>query len=313
MPPFVVSATLAVQKSSVTSMDAECSRASCAQRATLLLAYDPRGARAWLRDLVDAHPAMGLILCREHGETTTVPMSWELIDERAPDFDSADSGFADEPVPSFDDIFPPRVTAEPDPYGMAGDELDIRQPLLEPDEAEEVIANDPAMATLNISEEDEFDTEAVELLAPDLQASGTDGAVIAQPQLPMHQIPMIKTPPQNTATQHPGAQSSGSQPQTPGADHDDPPFDPLPSASFNEALAPSPNPMDFLFEEDPDDALPVSPFEESDPTGATTESTTGRRTYTSPIFSNTDVSPQQLNVSPSATLLSRAFRSAQFE
>jgi len=82
----------------------------CTERATVLLAYDPRTATAWLRDLVDAHPSLGLSLCPMHAERTSVPMGWERVDERRPEWKSFEtespfqrspmaSGFADDADP----------------------------------------------------------------------------------------------------------------------------------------------------------------------------------------------------------------------
>lgn len=69
----------------------------CRDMATVLLAFDPRTATAWLRDLVDAHPSLGLSLCDRHASRTSVPMGWTKVDERRPTaFDVADP---------FDDAF----------------------------------------------------------------------------------------------------------------------------------------------------------------------------------------------------------------
>jgi len=65
-------------------MDAECTRMGCHGKATVLLAFDPRRATAWLRDLVDAHPSLGLSLCDRHAARTSVPMGWTRVDERRP-------------------------------------------------------------------------------------------------------------------------------------------------------------------------------------------------------------------------------------
>lgn len=80
-------------------MDAECARMNCEERATVLMAYDPRNARAWLRDLTDGHPSLGLALCSWHAASTSVPMGWECIDERRgmrfglDDIDEPEAGF----------------------------------------------------------------------------------------------------------------------------------------------------------------------------------------------------------------------------
>jgi len=87
-------------------MDAECARMNCDERATVLMAYDPRNARAWLRDLTDAHPSLGLSLCSWHAASTSVPMGWECIDERRgmrfglDDIDEPEAGFlfTEEPI-----------------------------------------------------------------------------------------------------------------------------------------------------------------------------------------------------------------------
>lgn len=284
-------------------MNAECARPSCAQQATVLLAYDPRGATAWLRDLVDAHPSMGLMLCGDHAETTSVPMSWELIDQRSPDYEFEESEFEDQKAPSFDDIFPPRAAPEPDPYGLDID-LEVRQPAMTHEETQEAIANDPDVAALMLDDEvDESDTEAVELLAPELPASGTDGRAVGQPQLPMISTPPTRTP------------SPAIDPPAPGAGYnptprpESAPVDPIPPA-FSEDL-------DFLYEEQPDESMPTTSTGPTNPeTGAgnlPNGQVVARREHASPLFGKTDVSPQSLKVPPSATLLSRAFRTAQFD
>lgn len=169
-------------------MDAECTRINCAQQARVLLAYDPRNARAWLRDLSrNADPSQGLILCSRHAERTSVPMSWTLVDERVPGAVAA--GGIDTPRPSFDDIFPPRSQGRRDPWATDGADWH-KEPELTSEETEEVIANDPAVAPLLIDDDDFLDYDESDDVTADafpeaLPASGTDGVAIPQPQLPM--------------------------------------------------------------------------------------------------------------------------------
>ena len=289
-------------------MYAECARQSCAQQATVLLAFDPRGARAWLRDLVEANPAMGLMLCPEHAETTTVPMSWSLIDERSPDLDRAMDEEVDGPPPSFDDIFPPRAAREPDPYGLDPDLETPAAPAATTESDEDTAETWTAEDTSWTAEDDVWDSgpdytqtlgpddyeshEAVEWLAPELPASGTDGAPVRQPQLPMISAP--------TRDRSDGPGRPHAEQQQPG----------LQGHGTSEAAGPG----DFLYTESPEERL-ETPM--STPVGTTDGSaispTLGvQPTVAAPLFENTSIKTPRI-APPTSPLLSRAFRTAQFD
>lgn len=160
-------------------MNAECARPTCEEPAQVLLAFDPRTARAWLRDLDNGDPSMGLLLCTEHAESTSVPVSWEIVDERrtVPEFSSQmyDS------EPSFDDIFPPRAgysnwdnlpyhdtrpaAAQPrhDPgvIGKRGDDGGRFSPRNNHDEPAFDDLGGPALDPLRVSPPIDFDAESV--------------------------------------------------------------------------------------------------------------------------------------------------------
>lgn len=178
-------------------MEAECTRMNCANTAHVLLAYDPRQARAWLRDFnPTVDPSQGLILCSRHAESTAVPMAWTLVDERVPGAMLDDED--ETTVPSFDDIFPPRSQGLRDPWASDGADWH-KEPELSAEAAEQVIASDPAVAALLIDDDDFPDYDDVEDMSqvtfPDeveeLSASGTDGMPLPQPQLPIGNVAAV--------------------------------------------------------------------------------------------------------------------------
>lgn len=301
-------------------MYAECARTSCAQQACVLLAFDPRGARAWLRDLGDANPAMGLMLCGDHAETTTVPMSWTLIDERSPDMDRQMDNEVDGPPPSFDDIFPPRAAREPDPYGLDPD-LDER-PAGEPDaveSADEARDQDISFDIDHAYDEHEYH-EAVELLAPELPASGTDGAAIRQPQLPM-----ISTPAREHTDVHPHQHYTHEGRNDPRAAADS-------TGITSTGITSTGITSDYLFSEGPEDRLPDATYGPLVPGSAphfgigpsTTAQTSSPQhsapgpslgsssSASAPLFEKTATHTPRM-APPTSPLLSRAFRSSHTE
>lgn len=63
-----------------------CARMNCDNEAVALLSFAPRQAKAWLSDLTEPNPATGIVLCRRHANATVVPMSWQLVDARDPNW-----------------------------------------------------------------------------------------------------------------------------------------------------------------------------------------------------------------------------------
>lgn len=265
---------------------ADCARTNCAEMATVLLAYDPRRATAWLRDLVVPDPSLGLLLCRDHAESRAVPMSWDLIDERAAEAEY--QGSWESPAePSFDDIFPPRADAD-DNFDLDA-ELDHAHEVARVDDPAETPRLElPADMDTGADEEDDWfgdaddwyddEEDAAELLAPEideheaesavLPASGTDGVPLNQPQLPYTQD--------------------------------------APSRTFRADPEPRFDDLDFLYEEDPAERLTP----EQRTTLAERTSSGDRRMSTSPELFGTTTSAPRLSVSASSPLLSRAFRNS---
>jgi len=291
-------------------MEAECTRMTCNDPATILLAYDPRTARAWLRDFSsDVDPSLGLILCTRHGEATSVPVAWELIDERIPVDLTVPAPADGRSELSFDDIFPPRSAGRPDPW--ADDEPTWDDQKLTEAEAEEVIAKDPAVAPLLIDDDDYLDyDEAEELLAPELPASGTDGMGLTQPQLPM----IAGGSPIRPADR--GRNDSASAPAAPSVTPRPMPSDPAPPSGSEPQASTSADGMNFLFVEEPAEssgdaishlaaAASAADTGDGSPPG---ETQNGRAL---PLFGQAAAVTVQMQVPSSSTLLSRAFRTIQ--
>lgn len=65
-------------------MTLACARLGCTERAHTVLVFEPGSAAAWLKHAVEAHRTQGILLCRVHADVVTVPMGWNLVDERDP-------------------------------------------------------------------------------------------------------------------------------------------------------------------------------------------------------------------------------------
>jgi len=128
------------------------------------MAYDPRNARAWLRDLTDGHPSLGLALCSWHAASTSVPMGWECIDERRgmrfglDDVDEPEAGFlfTEDPTRSRRPLTEPRLLADPD---TAVAEFRSSASLLGTEDSDLQSASTAASATAPSTDVDPVDAE----------------------------------------------------------------------------------------------------------------------------------------------------------
>lgn len=67
---------------SVGSMMRQCNRSACSEPAAATLGYDYATRTAWLVDAIsEPHPAT-YDLCHRHADGLTIPMGWELHDQR---------------------------------------------------------------------------------------------------------------------------------------------------------------------------------------------------------------------------------------
>lgn len=69
----------------------DCTRQSCANEASVVLSFSPVRATAWLTDISEKRPADGIVLCRKHANGITVPMGWQLVDNRGEGWQPASS------------------------------------------------------------------------------------------------------------------------------------------------------------------------------------------------------------------------------
>lgn len=66
----------------VEAMTRQCNRSACSDTSAATLGYDYGTRTAWIVDVVDvAHPAT-YDLCNRHADGLTIPMGWELHDQR---------------------------------------------------------------------------------------------------------------------------------------------------------------------------------------------------------------------------------------
>lgn len=102
-------------------MTLACARLGCTERAHTVLVFEPGSAAAWLMHAVEAHRTQGILLCRTHADVITVPLGWNLVDERDPTWEpvvSTSSGGADpDPVATALDV--------PDPGPSAADVVEL--------------------------------------------------------------------------------------------------------------------------------------------------------------------------------------------
>jgi hypothetical protein len=80
-------------------MTLACARLGCTERAHTVLVFEPGSAAAWLMHAVEAHRTQGILLCRTHADVVTVPMGWNLVDERDPTWEPVAASPAPSPDP----------------------------------------------------------------------------------------------------------------------------------------------------------------------------------------------------------------------
>jgi len=68
--------------STVSIVDGQCARVTCANPATALLVFDPRETWARLCDYDSSSRVVGISLCAEHGDSVRVPDGWTIVDDR---------------------------------------------------------------------------------------------------------------------------------------------------------------------------------------------------------------------------------------
>jgi len=90
---------------------------------------------------VEAHRTQGILLCRVHADVVTVPMGWNLVDERDPTWEPV--GVSVNPTPEPEPAA--AVQALPDPPLDAAEVVEIVTISAEADDAEPV---DPAAAAV---------------------------------------------------------------------------------------------------------------------------------------------------------------------
>ena len=121
-------------------MTLACARLGCTERAHTVLVFEPGSAAAWLMHAVEAHRTQGILLCRVHADVVTVPMGWNLVDERDPTWEPVVTSAAPAPAPEPE----PTATAKavPDPPLAEAEVVEIPVGSTEADEAafEEVVA-----------------------------------------------------------------------------------------------------------------------------------------------------------------------------
>lgn len=80
-------------------MTMACARFGCTERAHTVLVFEPGSAAAWLMHAVDSHRTQGILLCRAHADVVTVPVGWNLVDERDPTWEPVRSAAPQTPEP----------------------------------------------------------------------------------------------------------------------------------------------------------------------------------------------------------------------
>lgn len=79
VPPLLMPAQL-----SSAAMTRQCARPSCDRQAVATLSYQYSASVVWLEPLAPEPHPMTHDLCELHAESQSVPMGWELRDERVP-------------------------------------------------------------------------------------------------------------------------------------------------------------------------------------------------------------------------------------
>jgi hypothetical protein len=119
-------------------MTLACARLGCTERAHTVLVFEPGSAAAWLMHAVEAHRSQGILLCRAHADVITVPVGWNLVDERDPTWEPIRGTEGSAPAPDPEPAA--AAKAKPEPPFREADVVEIAsaapETVLEPDRDE---------------------------------------------------------------------------------------------------------------------------------------------------------------------------------
>ena len=123
-------------------MTLACARLGCTEHAHSVLVFEPGSAAAWLMHAVEAHRTQGILLCRVHADVVTVPLGWNLVDERDPTWEPVGVNDTSTPEPEPEATAAAKSVPEP-PFGEA-DVVEITSATvdIEPAEDQPVVAHD---------------------------------------------------------------------------------------------------------------------------------------------------------------------------